>query len=541
MSVNRSNSQVRNLLAMFENNNNNNNTNTTSSDSTSPDRGRSNGHLSPASNGDRPLSKVRSSFVSVEHGTPSSSSPAMDIDPQKTKEEYTQSRQQESSANLRRHSFSHDESSDAVANIRQSMSQEEERRGSNPMVAETIPEAAIEQTPTATTPAVEAKDYLAAGQVAHSTNGMSQSKLREQVSADDAGASANADQATDSNASQSMPLPADDMPADNPAKPISGVQEEPGPMQPSDLKDRSLVSPTPETNGHDTSTPSAELPSCARRGTVTAADPGPASTPHRPANIVATAAEPSTGAPPKTPTSVKKGAAPTPMKKSPAAKPSSTLSPKAPVRKTSNLSLTQGKPKSDAASTKTKSPQSKPTRPRSPTRPVNISSHLTAPTAASAARQDPPPARASVSSSKPAVASRPQARAPAATAKPTVRPSLASTSSAPKKAESKPAPAAKGSGDGFLARMMRPTASSASKVHDKTDVKSPPKRTPSVLKSKGLVKPKITKSEKTKPSPSAETSAEAAGASTPKTTSGDREHDNSALEATPAFDAATIR
>ncbi|KAI5254048.1 hypothetical protein E4T42_02597 [Aureobasidium subglaciale] len=538
MSVNRSNSQVRNLLAMFENNNNNN---TTCSDSTSPDRGRSNGHLSPASNGDRPLSKVRSSFVSVEHGTPSSPSPAMNIDPQKTKEEYTQSRQQESSASLRRHSFSHDDSSDAVANIRQSMSQEEERRGSNPLVAETIPEAAIEQTPTATTPAVEAKDYLAAGEVAHSTNAMPQSKLRDEVAADHVDASATTNHATESNDARPMTLPTDDMPADNPDKPISGVQEEPGPMQPSDLKDRSLVSPTPETNGHDTSTPSSELPSRARRGTVTAADPGPASTPHRPANIVATAAEQSADAPPKTPTSVKKGAAPTPIKKSPAAKPSSTLSPKPPVRKPSNSSLTQGKPKSDAASTKTKSPQSKPTRPRSPTRPVKVSSHLTAPTAASSARHDPQPARASVSSSKPATASRSQARAPAATAKPTVRPSLASTSSAPKKAESKPIPAAKGSDDGFLARMMRPTASSASKVHDKTDVKSPPKRTPSVLRSKSLAKSKITKSEKAKPSPSAETSEEAAGASTPKTTSGHREHDNATLEATPAFDAATIR
>ncbi|KEQ98447.1 hypothetical protein AUEXF2481DRAFT_36955 [Aureobasidium subglaciale EXF-2481] len=217
MSVNRSNSQVRNLLAMFENNNNNN---TTCSDSTSPDRGRSNGHLSPASNGDRPLSKVRSSFVSVEHGTPSSPSPAMDIDPQKTKEEYTQSRQQESSASLRRHSFSHDDSSDAVANIRQSMSQEEERRGSNPLVAETIPEAAIEQTPTATTPAVEAKDYLAAGEVAHSTNAMPQSKLRDEVAADHVDASATTNHATESNDARPMTLPTDDMPADNPDKPV---------------------------------------------------------------------------------------------------------------------------------------------------------------------------------------------------------------------------------------------------------------------------------------------------------------------------------
>jgi hypothetical protein len=368
MSGNRSSSQVRNLLAMFENNNNN--TTTTTSDSTSPDRGRSNGHLSPASNGDRPLSKVRSSFVSVEHGIPTSPSPAMDIDPQKTKDEYRS--RQESSASLRRHSFSLDEGSDAVANLRQSMSQESERRGSNPMVAETIPEAAIEQTPTVTTPAVEAKDYMAAGQMAHANGDMPQSKLRDEVSPNDvAGPADDTTQTTGSAASQSMTLPADDLPADNPDKPVrsqtrsslfadaklvpqvSGAQEEPGSMQPSDLTDRSLISPTPDASADQKSTTPKELPSRARRGTVTAADVAPASVPHRPANIVANAPEPSADAPPKTPTSVKKVSAPTPIKKSPAAKSSSTLSPKPPVRKPSNSSLGPAKPKVDAASTKT--------------------------------------------------------------------------------------------------------------------------------------------------------------------------------------------
>lgn len=218
MSPNRSSSQVRNLLAMFENNNNSPKNNTTHPDSTSPDRGRSNGHLSPASNGDRPLSKVRSSFVSVEHGIPSSPTPAMDIDPQKTKEEY-QSRQ-ESSASLRRHSFSLDEGSDAMAKLKQSMSQESERRGSNPMVAETIPEAAIEQTPAATTPAVEAKDYMAAGQMAQANNDIPQSKLRDEVSVNDVATPADTTQTSDSPASQPMTLPTDDMPADNPDKPV---------------------------------------------------------------------------------------------------------------------------------------------------------------------------------------------------------------------------------------------------------------------------------------------------------------------------------
>ncbi|KEQ74544.1 hypothetical protein M436DRAFT_71960 [Aureobasidium namibiae CBS 147.97] len=487
---------------MFENNNNSPNNTTTHADSTSPDRGRSNGHLSPASNGDRPLSKVRSSFVSVEHGIPSSPTPAMDIDPQKTKEEY-QSRQ-ESSASLRRHSFSLDEGSDAIANLRQSMSQESERRGSNPLVAETIPEAAIEQTPAATTPAVEAKDYMAAGQIAQANSDMPQSKLREEVSVNDT----------------CSPV----VPGAKSVSQVSGVQEEVGSMQPSDLTDRSLVSPTPEASADEKSPRPANLPSRARRGTVTAADAAPASVPHRPANIVATAPEPSTDAPPKTPTSS-----------------SSTLSPKPPVRKPSNSSLTQAKPKANAAPTKTTSPQSKPTRPRSPTRPIKVSSHLTAPTAASAARQDTQPHKPSVSVSKPAVANRPQARAPAPTTKPAARPSATSTSSAPKKAESKPAATSKGPDDGFLARMMRPTASSASKAQDKTEVKSPPKRTPSVIRSKASVKPRTTKVEKPKSSSLADKEEQAAGASTPQAASGDPDHGNAGLEATPAFDAATIR
>ena len=188
-----------------------------------------------------------------------------------------------------------------------------------------------------------------------------------------------------------------------------------------------------------------------------------------------------------------------------------------------------------------KSPQSKPTRPRSPTRPIKVSSHLTAPTAASAARQDTQPPKASVSVSKPAAANRPQARAPAPAAKPAARSLNASTTTAPKKVESKPPAASKGPDDGFLARMMRPTASSASKAQDKTEVKSPPKRTPSVVRSKTSVKPRTTKVEKPKSSSSTEKEDQAAGASTPQAASGDQEQGNAGLEATPAFDAATIR
>jgi hypothetical protein len=207
-SEHRSSSQVRNLMAMFE-------SNAPATDDSPPDRGRSNGHLSPAPNDDRPLSKVRSSFVSVEHGIPTSSMNT-DIDPQKAKEDH-QGRQ-ESSAGLRRASFSMDENrdGDAIAQLRKTMTQEEERRDSNPMVAETIPEAAIEQTPAATTPAVEAKDYMAAGQLSQGSVDHAPSKLRDGLSADAPSEHYDASELD-------KPTTSPDTAADNPDKPVRSL------------------------------------------------------------------------------------------------------------------------------------------------------------------------------------------------------------------------------------------------------------------------------------------------------------------------------
>ena len=100
--------------------------------------------------------------------------------------------------------------------------------------------------------------------------------------------------------------------------------------------------------------------------------------------------------------------------------------------------------------------------------------------------------------------------------------------------------------------MMRPTASSASKAHERpADVKSPPKRTPSLLKSKATTKPKTPKFEKTEHKTNGAASATAtdgsvddaaAGSSTPQTEPAAEEAASSAdLEATPAFNAETIR
>lgn len=59
----------------------------------------------------------------------------------------------------------------------------------------------------------------------------------------------------------------------------------------------------------------------------------------------------------------------------------------------------------------------------------------------------------------------------------TSRPSLPGPSNASEKSKSRTSTGApKAADEGFLARMMRPTASSASKTHEKVEVKTPPKK-----------------------------------------------------------------
>jgi hypothetical protein len=124
----------------------------------------------------------------------------------------------------------------------------------------------------------------------------------------------------------------------------------------------------------------------------------------------------------------------------------------------------------------TTSPFRKP-RPKSPTRPVRLPSHLTAPTASYAAKHEDGSTAPQTLSRKSSNISRDRNAAlkPAATVK--VQPSRVSLpAQITKRPESRQS--LKGPDEGFLARMMRPTASSASKTHEK--VNSPPRRTASV-------------------------------------------------------------
>lgn len=120
-------------------------------------------------------------------------------------------------------------------------------------------------------------------------------------------------------------------------------------------------------------------------------------------------------------------------------------------------------------------------KPKSPTVPVSLPSRLTAPTASSAAKTS-GSSRESLAAStstipirKPAVTKDPTASKARVTApvkaKTVSRPSMAgSTDETKPRAEPRPAD------ESFLARMMRPTASSANKVHEKVETKSPPRK-----------------------------------------------------------------
>ncbi|OMP86882.1 hypothetical protein BK809_0000557 [Diplodia seriata] len=195
--------------------------------------------------------------------------------------------------------------------------------------------------------------------------------------------------------------------------------------------------------------------------------------------------------------------------KSPIASPKSTTSKtssaKEPAKRTSRTSLksatsssaakprASSRPAAEKKGTHATPPFTKP-RPKSPTRPAKLPSHLTAPTAASAAKREAEKAEEKKAAAKPKTTT---PRAPAVASKTTTaaahknaaekkagsRPSLPAQSTAkrPESRTSRPSVGARAPDDSFLARMMRPTAASASKTHEKKDdVKSPPRRQTSV-------------------------------------------------------------
>ena len=172
-------------------------------------------------------------------------------------------------------------------------------------------------------------------------------------------------------------------------------------------------------------------------------------------------------------------------KQGPAQRPSRPLAvSKAPTGANTTSSLASA-PK-HTSSNKKSGPTSPPTKahPKSPTRPVRLPASLTAPTAASVAKLGGAPPSHSPSHTSTTTISKPSApskdRTPAVTSQ--MRPkaprtSLPAPSAAPPKPKVRTSIAGSKPADGgFLARMMRPTQSSASKTHEKIEPKTPPKK-----------------------------------------------------------------
>lgn len=535
----RQSSGVRNLRAMFEN-----------STAASPEpRGRSPGARLDA-DGNRPPSKVRASFVSVEPHAHL----VRDLGATKGTAEGVNS-----PAAHRRESFSVSEDVDAgaVAELKRVVSEEKEARKNSEVIEEAIPEQAVETRESSRAPPAirEIQDempnlgsIMKGADFPEPTPAEEQKPAEEPAAPEPVQAPAEPSKEIESIEEKMAALSVAETPADNPDK-TSGAQEE-ACLKPADPKDEATVSggealpppaevlpstnktttATPKMSKAETATPSkAKTNGTAAKGTTNGTPSGkkPAaiSTAKASASQASAAKSPlprSPGLsrkPPTTPKAASTASAargPAVTKEHP--KPSSSKdTTKAPAPKASRTSLrpatatatttstASAAAKAKAPVTETKKPAAKPAtaapssknnattspsgfkkpRPKSPTRPVRLPSHLTAPTASSAAKHEEDGGQKL--GRKPSTATRPVApKAAPAARKQASRASLApSTSAAAPKRPVSQASTRGGADDGFLARMMRPTASSASKNHDKPA--SPPRRAAST---RAATKPK---------------------------------------------------
>ncbi|KAK5006617.1 hypothetical protein LTR28_006285 [Elasticomyces elasticus] len=495
MSNARSSSGVRNLRAMFEN---------TEAGSPSPSAGDRPANDASNTEKARPLSKVRTSFVSVELSGD-----------QTVPEQQKGGEKNHSTASLRRDEFSMDKKDDKAAlnRFKKTVSDEHEERQNDTRVGETTPESMIEAS-SAATPADKPTGDGAMGNIVESAG----------------------------NNPKEMALPEGDTPASDLGKPTSAADHQldgttpvhstnkavgvGGEVLPQSHEGLRKGSPTAQEE-HQPKTPSSAAPSRKARTSatrpaivkknsspnantpaVTLRSPKSATTSRHPVTQPKSPAVPKTPVPPKPPSSAKSAM--------PVTSPSQAQEAKRdPSRKASRTSLTAStassaaKSKPPPAAKPASAPsQSKPSatakpRPKSPTRSVKVSNHLTAPTASSAAKHD--PSQLSLSTSTTSVSRKPstvhRTRPPPANMrtssngiKPTTNGTARSKVALSTESQSKTKrPESRSmhrenektvAGDSFLTRMMRPTTASSSKVHDKTEVKSPPRRAPSVLKGK---------------------------------------------------------
>lgn len=506
-------------------------------------RGRSPGARVNIDN-NRPTSKVRASFVSVEP----SGHTTRDLGTTKGTADGVNSTQ----AN-RRESFSVSEEpgENTVAELKREISHEAEARKNSVEIAETIPEQAVETRESSRVPPPIRKTEDTMPNLGSIMKGSdfpepeTGGEKTPQAAASIAQAATEPDTNTDNIEEKLGALSLADAPPDNPDKVVTGAQEEAS-LKPADPKDETTVSGgeglpppvevLPSTNAEATPKATQAVQNTSSKakanGASSAVTPSGTKTsvtkPPAISTAKASAAKPSSSRSPlpkspgfaklpKTPTtpraapSMSSAKAATPAKEQ--SKGTTTKEPtKAPVAKTSRSSLrasttstttsaaakakvpvAENKKPASRSSTAAPAPKGntntspggfKKPRPKSPTRPVRLPSHLVAPTASSAAKHGDDGtqklARKTSTISRPI----PPKPIPAVARKPAPRASLAPSTAPAKRPESRTS--TRGATDeSFLARMMRPTASSASKTHDKPA--SPPRRGASV---RALNKPK---------------------------------------------------
>lgn len=337
------NSGVRNLRAMFEQQN--------AATSSSPEpRGRSPGNSSAVDDTSRPTSKVRASFVSVEHTIPHASDFAG----------VGKNTPSNSTAANRRESFSiSEDTAGEVAELKKVISEEREERRRSHAIIEPIPEQAIASRDSSAGPPPIRNEPE--GDMVNLGTIMKGSDFPESSADTVAGApppkeapapELSAVKEEPVKEEEAAPAPVLEIPAENPDKAVTGAQEEVS-MKPADPTDASAVSggkalPQPAEDLRAASTepaatapaePAVETPKPAASKTKLNGTPATKGKlePKKPAAISTTKASSSKGTPiksplpkaaPKTPTIPKHSSA------APIAKPAAVAKPTAkPVAK----------------------------------------------------------------------------------------------------------------------------------------------------------------------------------------------------------------
>ncbi|KXL41437.1 MAG: hypothetical protein FE78DRAFT_83626 [Acidomyces sp. 'richmondensis'] len=466
MSSERSSSAVRNLRSIFENKASDAAAAAAANTSAPDHRGRSSAGWND-NTPSRPTSKVRASFVPVEPAA-GSITMASTTELGESGGSVPELTREESSAGRRRGSFS-EGSDNMLPELRKttSVSEEAERREKASNVAETIPEVAIESaadTPDLAVSAAHEKEVatetpLAKVEASKTKENKGDGREKEIAKPEEKTAGVETKQGAVKTAATGERAPAGEEEVSN--RVVEAAQTASTPQ-------------VPETMAKSSSSPDCgSAPSQNPAAPVSDKEPKPAQTAKTPPQPIE-APKPSVMAA-KSAASSKTAA---PALKSPTnsthSKPETT---KTPTKKASRSSLAAPTAASvarmaagTAASHAVKhSPPSKP-KPRDTTKPVDLPSRLTAPTAASRAKHEPESAKPSSSTysrPKPPLA-KPTPRSSLA---PGQRPGSSGSTTAGKKA---PSHAPDGS---FLERMMRPTAASAGKAHDKVETaKSPGRR-----------------------------------------------------------------